>query len=265
MWLRINRSHSDQHEITGRLEDADFKLATQPFAADALCITPAAKVNDIPGFQEGLLSVQDPAAQLAVDLLELDSQHHVLDACAAPGGKTCHILERYPSVEMSAVELSRSRLDLVRENVERLGFGQHAGLKLIAGDAAETTDWWDGKLFDRILLDAPCTATGVIRRHPEIKWLRNRAQLEEAIRLQERLLRQLWPLLQVGGILVYATCSVLKDENSKQINAFLASHDDSEALPMAVTWGHDLGCGRQILPGEAGMDGFFYARLRKVF
>jgi 16S rRNA (cytosine967-C5)-methyltransferase len=225
---------------------------------------PAGVVGEIPGFQDGHLSVQDPAAQLAVDLLKLDAEHRVLDSCAAPGGKTCHILERFPSIEMTAIELSESRLGLIQENVDRLGFSGRDGLRLVAGDAAEPSDWWDGEPFDRILLDAPCTATGVIRRHPEIKWLRSTEQFEKVIQLQEKLLTRLWPLLKVDGILVYATCSVLVDENRSQISRFLADHNEAEAVFVEAAWGHDQNCGRQILPGEEEMDGFFYACMRKI-
>jgi len=263
LWLRINRSKATHTEAIDPLRNKAFTVADHRFAADAIRISPAAAVNDIPGFSDGVLSVQDAAAQLAVDLLDLQAEHHVLDACAAPGGKTCHILERFPEIALTAVDLNHSRLALVKENLERLGFGERAGLKLLAADASQVTDWWDGCPFDRILLDAPCTATGVIRRHPEIKYLRSPEQLQEAIRVQALLLRQLWPLLKPGGILVYATCSVLIDENRGQINQFLSHELSADAEAMLATWGHDQGVGRQILPGEEEMDGFYYACLRK--
>jgi 16S rRNA (cytosine967-C5)-methyltransferase len=264
LWLRINRAHPQQDGIVRRLEAAGFTVTAHPAAPDAVAISPAAAVSDIPGFEDGALSVQDPAAQLAADLLALANGLRVLDACAAPGGKTCHILERCPNPDLTAVELSESRLQRIRENVERLGFNEGSGLRLVAADALTPGAWWDGRPFDRILLDAPCTATGVIRRHPEIKWLRTPGQVDEAVRLQAGLLDQLWSLLEAGGILVYATCSVLKRENSHQINHFLSTHDDAEALPIDGAWGRAAGAGRQILPGEEGMDGFFYARLRKT-
>jgi 16S rRNA (cytosine967-C5)-methyltransferase len=264
LWLRINRTRPAQNDLTSLLSDAGFTVVKHPSAPDAIKLSPAAPVSGIPGFSTGLVSVQDPAAQLAVDLLELEDHLRVLDACAAPGGKTCHILERFPTIEMTAVELSESRLALVRENLDRLGFARRAGLKLLAGDAADPSSWWDGARFQRILLDAPCTATGVIRRHPEIKWLRSTEQLEKAVRTQARLLQQLWPLLEPGGILVYATCSVLADENSQQISRFMAEHADAEALPLHAAWGRKQDFGRQILPGEEEMDGFYYARMRKT-
>ena len=139
-----------------------------------------------------------------------------------------------------------------------------AGPALLAADATEPGAWWDGQAYQRILLDAPCTATGVIRRHPEIKWLRSPDQVGEAVRLQHLLLERLWPLLDAGGILLYATCSVLGDENSRQIEGFLAGHPDAELIDIAAEWGRRTDTGRQILPGEQDMDGFFYARLRKA-
>jgi 16S rRNA (cytosine967-C5)-methyltransferase len=274
LWLRINRRKADHRGVPEALAQAGFDVADHPFAADAIRITPAAGVKSIPGFEEGRLSVQDPAAQLAVDLLDVQSQQRVLDACAAPGGKTCHILERFPGIEMTAVELNKNRRHMIQENLDRLGLSGQAGLRLVTADAADTADWWDGALFDRILLDAPCTATGVIRRHPEIKWLRTVDQLQEVTLIQHRLLERLWPLLETGGILVYATCSVLIEENQNQIRHFLARHDDAEELAVDLPPGLSLDRsqdrgrnqdpGRQILPGEEEMDGFFYARLRKI-
>ena len=217
----------------------------------------------LPGFADGLVSVQDPAAQLAAHLLELAPRQRVLDACAAPGGKACHILEMEPGALLTALDHRPERLERVADNLRRLGLLDRPGLRLAAADAAEPAAWWDGVPFQRILLDAPCTATGVIRRHPEIKWLRDREQVAAAVELQGRLLRRLWPLLETGGILLYATCSVLKDENSRQIGQFIAHHPDAELTPLDADWGHPLGHGRQILPGERDMDGFFYARLRK--
>ncbi len=263
LWLRINRSKQDQNKLK-KLLSSNFTIVDHPSAPDAIRLSPAAPVSAIPGFSDGLISVQDPAAQLAADLLELDEHMRVLDACAAPGGKTCHILERFPAIKMTAVEISPSRLTQVRENLDRLGLAQGAGLKLLCGDAANPSSWWNGILYQRILLDAPCTATGVIRRHPEIKWLRSADQLAKAVQMQERLLNQLWPLLEPGGILVYATCSVLADENQRQITRFMAEHADVEALPPRVAWGRELDFGRQILPGEEEMDGFYYARMRKT-
>ena len=264
LWLRINRSRQEQNGVMNLLSSSGFTVVRHPSAPDAVKLSPPAPVSGIPGFSEGLISVQDPAAQLAVDLLELDDHHRALDACAAPGGKTCHILERFPAIELTAVDLNKSRLARVQENLDRLGFARRSGLKLLSGDATDPSSWWDGVMYQRILLDAPCTATGVIRRHPEIKWLRTTEQLEKVVRTQQRLLKHLWPLLEPGGILVYATCSVLADENNQQISRFMAEHADAEALPLEVEWGRKQNFGRQILPGMEEMDGFYYARMRKT-
>ena len=283
LWLRLAPA-ADRAQLEGRLRDAGFSVEAHPDAPAALAIRPAVATEAIPGFAEGLLSVQDPAAQLAAPLLQLEAGMRVLDACCAPGGKTCHILELEPGIELTALDRSAERLERVRENLERLGLASRPGLRLLAADAAEPGDWsgdWSGDRlndypgggsFHRILLDAPCSATGVIRRHPEIKWLRTPQQVDEAVRLQARLLERLWPRLEPGGILLYATCSVLRDENDRQIEQFVAQHADAEWTVLnAAGWGrdpgrdprHDPGHGRQILPGERDMDGFFYARLRK--
>jgi 16S rRNA (cytosine967-C5)-methyltransferase len=263
LWLRL-RLDRDPAATRARLEQNGFSTADHPHVVSALRIQPAVAVDKLPGFAEGLLSVQDPAAQLAAHLLQPADAQRVLDACAAPGGKTGHLLETAPCIELTALDRSETRLGLVSENLERLGFSDHPGLKLLAADASQPEDWWDGRPYQRILLDAPCTATGVIRRHPEIKWLRTPAQLAEATAVQATLLRSLWPLLDAGGILLYATCSVLRDENDRQIECFAASHPDAQVTAIEASWGRSAGAGRQILPGEGEMDGFYYALLRKA-
>jgi 16S rRNA (cytosine967-C5)-methyltransferase len=262
LWLRL-APDADRAKLEGRLRDAGFRFEAHPNAPAALAIRPAVATETIPGFAEGLMSVQDPAAQLAAPLLQLEPGLRVLDACCAPGGKTCHILELEPNIELTALDRSPERLERVRENLERLGLASRPGLRLLAADAAEPDEWWDGEAFHRILLDAPCSATGVIRRHPEIKWLRTPQQVAEAVQLQARLLERLWPRLEPGGILLYATCSVLRDENDRQIEQFVAQRVDAEWSVLNAAWGRELGHGRQVLPGERDMDGFFYARLRK--
>jgi 16S rRNA (cytosine967-C5)-methyltransferase len=262
LWLRLNRLFDTADTVDG-LTASGLTLERHPVAVDAVKVSPAGPVNLLPGFDQGRISVQDPAAQLAAELLQLEDYHHVLDACAAPGGKACHILETAPGLTLDALDQSQSRLELVAENLDRLGLRRGNTIKLVAADAAAKTEWWDGVLFDRIMLDAPCSATGVIRRHPEIKWLRDPGQIENAEKFQARLLQRLWPLLKVGGILLYATCSVLRVENSRQIQRFIELHPDSELLETDANWGHKLDYGRQILPGQQEMDGFFYASLRK--
>lgn len=262
LWLRV-RHGADRDALHQRLAAAGLAVRAHPHAADALAVEPAVAVEALPGFLEGQVSVQDPAAQLAAGLLDVRPGQRVLDACAAPGGKACHLLERQPDIALTALDASDARLGRVRENLERLGLADRPGLSLAAADAAEPEAWWDGKPFQRILLDAPCSATGVIRRHPDIKWLRRPEQVPEASRLQRRLLGALWPLLEPGGILVYATCSVLHEENRDQVEDFLERHPDAAAMPLASAWGTAVGAGRQILPGQDDMDGFYYARLRK--
>jgi 16S rRNA (cytosine967-C5)-methyltransferase len=260
LWLRLNAG-SDENSVVDRLRADGLVVSRHESAQNAARIEPARPVQQIPGFREGELSVQDPAAQLAADLLDCQPGHRVLDACAAPGGKTCHLLERHADIDLLALDRSAARLALVRENLQRLGLENRVDLR--TADASQPSAWWNGQPFDRILLDAPCTATGVIRRHPEIKWLRTPAQVDEAVALQSALLDALWPLLQPGGILLYATCSVLHRENARQVTAFLERHADAVDNTPDEKWGRYASPGRQILPGEQEMDGFYYARLLK--
>lgn len=259
LWLRINRRKADEATLLGQLKEAGFEIGRHELAGDALSISPAAAVSRIPGFEQGWLSVQDPAAQLARDLLEPRSGDRILDACAAPGGKTAHLLESSEGLDLTALDKQPQRCAQIGQNLERLDLEATT----LTADATDTGSWWDGKKFNKILLDAPCSATGVIRRHPEIKWLRSSAQVDAAVQAQAGLLNALWPLLETGGILVYATCSVLRRENSAQVERFLAEHADAALAGPVVEWGTAGPLGRQIMPGEAGMDGFFYAVLRK--
>jgi 16S rRNA (cytosine967-C5)-methyltransferase len=261
LWLRLN-DRFDTADTIRELENSGLQITRHTAAPGAVRVDPPRAVQGLPGFAEGRLSVQDPAAQLAGDLLDATSEHRVLDACAAPGGKTGQLLERLPGLRLLALDRSAARMARVENNLRRLGLPGAAVLQV--ADAADTHDWWDGEPFDRILLDAPCTATGVIRRHPEIKWLRTPAQVEEAVALQHRLLDALWPLLRPGGMLLYATCSVLDRENGAQAAAFLARHADAAASTIDADWGRQAGPGRQVLPGELEMDGFFYARFSKT-
>ena len=260
LWLRINRQKADEKLLLRQLHEAGFETMDHPHAGDAIAITPAAAVNRIPGFEKGWLSVQDPAAQLARDLLAPMPSERILDACAAPGGKTAHLLESCPEIELTVLDNQAGRIDLIQQNISRLGLA----VKTIVADASATDDWWNGKQFDKILLDAPCSATGVIRRHPEIKCLRSPDQVDAVVQTQSGLLKALWPLLETGGVLVYATCSILKRENDLQIHQFLEQHENAALVENSADWGIPLGCGRQILPGDTQMDGFFYAVLRKT-
>ncbi len=259
LWLRINRQRANEVELRKDLVTAGFEVSDHPYAHDAISITPAAAVGKIPGFEKGWLSVQDPAAQLARDLLEPLSGERILDACAAPGGKTAHLLESCPGIELTVLDRQEKRVEQIHQTLDRLGLTAEVQLS----DAADTEHWWNGQKFNKIILDAPCSASGVIRRHPEIKWLRTSAQVDAVVQTQSELLSAMWPLLENGGILVYATCSIFKRENSQQIQQFLTQHADAVVESPAVEWGTVESCGRQITPGEAQMDGFFYAVLRK--
>jgi 16S rRNA (cytosine967-C5)-methyltransferase len=258
LWIRINARRGRREQYLERLEQAGLTAHTLPFLPDAVWIENPLPVTRLPGFDEGLFAVQDAAAQLAADYVDARPGQRVLDACAAPGGKTCHLLERTPGIEMLALDQDAGRTGLIRDNLKRLGLQA----QVLQADAAKPETWWDGQPFDRILLDAPCSATGVIRRHPDIKWLRDPAQVGMAAAQQVALLDALWPLLNAGGMLVYATCSVLKRENCQQIKEFIDRHADAAAVQL-VDPGAASEPGRQILPGEQNMDGFYYACLRK--
>ncbi len=220
-------------------------------------------VDKLPLFSEGALSVQDGAPQLAAALLAAQPDDLILDACAAPGGKTMHLFEYQNALKkVVALDVSSERLQRVEENRLRLNIPEDK-LTLIAADASEQ-DWWDGELFDRILLDAPCSATGVIRRHPDIKLLRREEDIAALTKLQAKILENLWLMLKPGGVLLYATCSIIRDENDHQTGAFLQRHkNDAVEIIIEEKWGNSMPFGRQILPGEDNMDGFYYALLRK--
>lgn len=257
--LRINPRHIQPDRYQLRLAEVGRSAQPAPDVPTALILSEPLETAAIPEFDTGRVSVQDAAAQLAAPLLDLHPGQRVLDACAAPGGKTGHLLEHEPNLHLVALEQSVSRLEQMRANLSRLRLDAH----LVAGDAARPIDWWDGVLFDRILLDAPCSATGVIRRHPDIKLLRRASDIAALMAQQSVILAALWPLLRPGGRLLYVTCSVLRQENEQVITAFLATHPDAREEPITANWGRCLAHGRQILPGESSMDGFYYACLVK--
>lgn len=260
MTLRVNRRRVDRDEWLERLRAAGLRGDPHPWAADAVVLDAPAPVHRLPGFTEGDVSVQDAAGQLAATLLSPDAGHRVLDLCAAPGSKTCHILERYPELEsLTAVDIDAGRLVRLEENLARLGLTA----TVVAADATRPDQWWDGRPYDRILLDAPCSATGVIRRHPDIKLLRKHQDIEALSAVQDALLKAVWPTLARGGMLVYATCSMLQAENELVADRFLDARDDASAVPVDAEWGVTRPVGRQILVGDAGMDGFYYACLVK--
>jgi 16S rRNA (cytosine967-C5)-methyltransferase len=259
MTLRINRRKIERSAYLARLHEAGIAARPHSLVDSAVELDSPVDVGELPGFGRGLVSVQDAAAQLAAPLLGLAEGMRVLDACAAPGGKAAHILEA-AAVELVAVERDPARLALLRETLGRVGV---RAAKVIQADAASPQGWWDGRCFERILLDAPCTATGVIRRHPDIK-LRRRAQ-DPALqaRAQLRLLEALWPLLARGGLLLYATCSILPEENIDVVERFLSAHRDARLVAPRPYLTQFAEGGWQIRPGQLGMDGFYYAPLLK--
>lgn len=261
MTLRVNSRHTDRDTYIKRLQTDGLAARPAPHTHSGLILESPCAVDELPGFSEGAVSVQDGAAQLAAPLLDPQPGERILDACAAPGGKTGHLLEQQPEIgELIALDVDSVRLQRVAQNLERL----QLSASLREGDAARPDSWWDGRPFDRILLDAPCSATGVIRRHPDIKLHRRPADLQRLVATQHAMLRALWPLLRPGGTLLYATCSVLPEENRQQVEDFLGGTDDARLDTFRAGWGRSLSPGRQILPGEDEMDGFYYARLVKT-
>lgn len=262
-WLRVNRRRTTREASAARLREAGFEVVASDVLADALRLDGTVAVAALPGFAEGELSVQDGSAQAVADALAPAPGSRVLDACAAPGGKSAHLLERDPGLHLLAVDVEPARLERVRDTWRRLGLGEgvDAGAEARVADAADPAAWWDGTPFDAILVDAPCSATGVVRRQPDVLLHRRAADLDALVALQARLLDAAWRMLAPGGVLLYATCSILPAENARQVDAFLARHPDAAAMPLDARFGRASGPGRQRLPGDDGMDGFFYARI----
>ncbi|BAN68102.1 16S rRNA (cytosine(967)-C(5))-methyltransferase RsmB [endosymbiont of unidentified scaly snail isolate Monju] len=259
MTLRLDTRRLSRETYLVRLHESGIEAAALEAVPDAVVLERPLPVERLPGFAEGLVSVQDAGAQLAARLLDPRPGQRVLDACAAPGGKTGHLLELVDDLDLTAVDVDTRRLERVRENLQRLG--RHATLQ--AADAGAPPPAWREHPFDRILLDAPCSATGVMRRHPDIRLLRRREDIEALAVRQARLLEALWPCLRPGGKLLYCTCSLMPQENEQVVTAFLRAHPEALSLPLPDTWGHARETGRQTLPGESTMDGFYYALLEK--
>ncbi|TDT50644.1 16S rRNA m(5)C-967 methyltransferase [Enterobacter sp. AG5470] len=255
MWLRVNRQHHTRDSWLALLEETGLHGFSHPDYPDAIRLETAAPVTALPGFAEGWVTVQDASAQGCIPLLAPENGERILDLCAAPGGKTTHILEAAPDADVLAVDIDEQRLSRVYDNLKRLGM--KAQVK--QGDGRFPTQWCEDEQFDRILLDAPCSATGVIRRHPDIKWLRRERDIPELVQLQSEILDAIWPHLKTGGTLVYATCSILPEENSLQVAAFLTRTPNAKLIQT----GSLEQPGQQNLPGAEEGDGFFYAKIIK--
>ncbi len=261
MALRVNSNKISLQQYRANLEQANLPTTPGSLTETALILNEPVLVDILPGFYDGLVSVQDEASQLAVSLLAPKNNETILDACAAPGGKSCAILELAPGVSLFAVDNDALRLKRVEDNLRRI----QAEASLINQDIIEQAGIWqkEQKQFDRILLDVPCSGTGVIRRHPDIKLLRQAKDLDKLVPLQQSILRAVWPLLKPGGVLLYSTCSVLKLENSQQIHNFILQTDNVSEIPITANWGLACEYGRQLLPMPASHDGFYYALLQK--
>ncbi|WP_067709968.1 MULTISPECIES: 16S rRNA (cytosine(967)-C(5))-methyltransferase RsmB [unclassified Erwinia] len=255
MWLRVNRQHHTRDAWLSLLQDAGKNAVPHPEHPDALRLEAPCGVSQLPGFAEGWVTVQDASAQGCVSLLDPQNGESILDLCAAPGGKTTHILEAAPQATVLAVDVDAQRLSRISENLQRLNLSADVRV----GDGRTPAEWCGETQFDRILLDAPCSATGVIRRHPDIKWLRRDRDIAELVALQANILDAIWPHLKTGGTLLYATCSVLPEENHLQIAAFMTRHNDAVHIEIGDT----TLAGRQVFPDPAGGDGFYYAKLIK--
>lgn len=260
MALRVNKARLSRRMYVSQLAEAGLAVRPLPATTCGLQLDRPVAVEALPGFADGLVSIQDGAAQLAVPLLQLEPGQQVLDACAAPGGKTAQVLETEPGVALTAVDASPERLLLLRDNLTRLGLDA----RVLASDVTDATGSWADRRYERVLLDVPCSATGVIRRHPDIKWLRRDRDIARLAGLQSKILDAVWSQLAAGGILVYSTCSLLAEENYEQMRSFLQRTPEAQELPIEAKWGRACVHGRQILTGDGGMDGFYFARLVKT-
>lgn len=257
MTLRVDLARTSRQQMLEQLAQSSIEAVPHSLVESAITLGNPTSVDELPGFAEGLLSVQDAAAQLAAPFLELEAGQRVLDACAAPGGKTVHLLET-ADIKLLALDSEADRADLIEQNLARC----QRKAKVLVADARQSA-WSQGQSFDRILLDAPCSATGVLRRHPDIQLHRSDADIEKLTQLQAELLAALWPLLSPGGRLLYATCSIWPDENELQIEKFLQRNGDAQSRPLQLQGALSSTNGIQILPGFAEMDGFFYAAIYK--
>jgi len=272
MCIRVNESRVSRETYQKMLKDKGIESEAGKFSTSALYLQIAVRVGQLPNFEEGFASVQDEAAQLSAHILSPKSGEKILDACAAPGGKTGHLLEKgnnseNEGVELTAVELEPWRMEKIESNLERLGYSAH----LICADAGDLDAWWEGEQFDKILLDVPCSATGVIRRNPDIKINRKPADINELVVIQREILTQVWKTLKPGGFMLYATCSFMPEENEYQVNQFLETQLDANEVKLntlnndaKIEWGIEVSHGRQMFPTLESHDGFYYCLLQKA-
>jgi 16S rRNA (cytosine967-C5)-methyltransferase len=254
LMLRANRRRGSRDALIEQLRAEGYEAQAHPWLVDGIVLPHSSDVTRMPGFAQGLFAVQDGAAQVAADVADVRDGQRVLDACAAPGGKACHLLER-ADLSLTALEFDAARATRIRQNLDRLGL--HADVQV--GDAGAPADWWNGQLFDRILIDAPCSATGVLRRRPDVRLHRRASDVDALAAQQRRLLAALWPLLAPGGRLVYITCSLLRAENEAVVEGFFAGRTDARAVPLHLPAGQAAASGWQILPGDDDLDGMYYA------
>jgi 16S rRNA (cytosine967-C5)-methyltransferase len=265
-WIRVNRQKTTRADYALRLQsETNAEPSSLPGFDDALLLGKPLTVTELPGFEQGFVSIQDVASQLAAEFLAPKPGMRVLDTCAAPGGKAAHLLERAQGeIDLLAADIDSSRIELLKQNFKRLGLTA----RVITADALHPDRWADGETFDRILVDAPCSATGVIRRHPDIKFLRREADIPMLAKRQLKMLTKLWTLLRPGGRILYATCSVLEEENSSVVKSFLDAHPDACEIDLLTGAALDIvrklpGPGYQLLPGTADTDGFYYALMER--
>ena len=261
MTLRVNTRCQSRHDYLETLTSRHIEASAGQISPHAIRLAQPRDVLELPGFAQGQASVQDEAAQMAAILLSAEAGERVLDACAAPGGKACHILELQPQLaELVAMDIDQRRLEKVADNLHRLDLQATT----LVGDAARPPSQLAAASFDRILVDAPCSASGVVRRHPDVKLLRRASDIAALAETQFCILSGLWPLLSAGGTLLYATCSILDEENSQVVRRFVNVQDDAQLVAADTGWGEAVTCGRQLLPSPDGPDGLFYALLRKL-
>lgn len=263
--LRVNLGKVSRDDTRHNLAESEIGCEADEHTPSGLLADKARAVTSLPGFEQGEISVQDLGAQLACELLSPTGEMRILDACAAPGGKTSHVLESAPKSSIYAADSVSERLLKVEENVARIAqtLPKAPNIQYLHADSNDVTSWWDGKPFDRILVDAPCSGTGVISHHPDIKLLRRPSDLATFASQQLQLLNSLWPLLADDGLLLYCTCSVMPQENAEVIDTFLNEQPGAQAQPIEASWGVAHGAGRQLLPNRGKNGGFFYARLSK--